>query len=163
MFPITIDGSVSARVAIALPTVMATNVTFCRRVVYGQSLPEQFCNFHVFRSVLTAAAVSGLANSAGRQQDASLGGRSVQAEADMLSDTVVAKRTPPRLRIVPPQSCRRVSQLPQVRPVQSAFDVALRSLGERERRQVWHRGYDDRVDLGWLFAPSPWQLAVLGG
>jgi hypothetical protein len=57
---------------------------------------------------------------------------------------------PPRLRIVPPQSCRRVSQLPQVRPVQSAFDDALRSLGERERRQVWHRGYDDRVDPGEL-------------
>ena len=69
-----------------------------------------------------------------------------------LSDTVAAKRTPPRLQIVPPQSCRRVSQLPQVRPVQSAFDVALRSLGERERRQVWHRGYDDRVDLGELGA-----------
>jgi hypothetical protein len=34
--------------------------------------------------------------------------------------------------------------------VQSAFDVALRSLGERERRQVWHRAYDDRVDLGEL-------------
>jgi hypothetical protein len=26
--------------------------------------------------------------------------------------------------------------------MQSAFDVALRSLGEREQRQVWHRGYD---------------------
>jgi hypothetical protein len=34
--------------------------------------------------------------------------------------------------------------------VQSAFDVALWSLDERERRQVWHRGYDERVDLGEL-------------
>jgi hypothetical protein len=33
-----------------------------------------------------------------------------------------------------------------------AFDVALRSLGERERRQVWRRGDDDRVDLGELGA-----------
>jgi hypothetical protein len=36
--------------------------------------------------------------------------------------------------------------------VQSAFDVAMRSLGERERRQVWRRGDDDRVDLGELGA-----------
>jgi hypothetical protein len=33
-----------------------------------------------------------------------------------------------------------------------AFDVALRSLGERERRQVWRRGDDARVDLGELGA-----------
>jgi hypothetical protein len=33
-----------------------------------------------------------------------------------------------------------------------AFDVPLRSLGERERRQVWRRGDDGRVDLGELGA-----------
>jgi hypothetical protein len=37
-------------------------------------------------------------------------------------------------------------------PSLQAFDVALRSLGERERRQVWRRGDDDRVDLGELGA-----------
>ena len=40
---------------------------------------------------------------------------------------------------------RRAASLP-------AFDIALRSLGERERRQVWRRGDDDRVDLGELGA-----------
>jgi len=58
-----------------------------------------------------------------------------------------------------------------------AFEVALRSLGERERRQVWRRRDDDRVDLGELGADVlglrpvlrpiplielfPWQMAVL--
>jgi hypothetical protein len=59
------------------------------------------------------------------------------------------------------------------------FDVALRSLSERERRQVGRRGDDDRVDLGELGADVlglrpvvrpialvelfPWHMAVLGG
>ena len=62
-----------------------------------------------------------------------------------LSDTVIAKRTPPRLRIVPPHLVDGL-----VIKLLIVFDVALRSLGERERRQVWRRGDDDRVDLGEL-------------
>jgi len=59
------------------------------------------------------------------------------------------------------------------------FDVALRSLSERDRRQVGRRGDDDRVDLGELGADVlglrpvvrpialvelfPSHMAVLGG
>src|SRR6188508_2350689 len=86
MFPITIDRSVSARVAIALPTVIATDVAFCRRVVSGQSLLSNL-QFPCFPDLFLR--LPRWAGSLIPQGDSKMlpRGRSVQTEADMLSDT----------------------------------------------------------------------------